>query len=459
MPDFCQPTGELALLDDPELFAGQAATFRVGGHFVGCDGGGDVSATVQVALSGPSNEPVSITVSSTSSPWSDPDGGLALAFGSSFTGGTLLVGTVTFTPEAAGRYHLNARFSPNLGSLQLDLATLIDGRGQTQTVPVPGACSWFDLWNGIELCLVFDSGGAGTLYCSYRGEPFAQLPATAVRPAEHALWTLDQYSDSVSLWSIDDDAGAQRRGEARLGLEVFDGGPVMMSFSPTLAADGDQLLMLSGQQVLLARATDAGLVVTDAGQLPVVFSQQSAALLTAGVGAIVGGLPYRGLEMMTTPPTFCLLDFAQGTTTCSVEPLLFGADRRVLWAFDGTSQRFSAFTFDGGINVSRADAWFSQDLPSMFSPGGPAFGDQTQLLFASYGAGLGYPTGIPFDVSAAAVVRIPVLAGGPQLQDLGVWPGAAASSRLASPPFSIGVSEGAVWQLVPGTQNLRYQAR
>lgn len=428
-PDICQPSGDLAILDEPELYLNQPVTVHLAARLAGCDGG--LTVDVQTAITDPVDHPVQSTVQIRSQPYSDDDGGLALAFGSPFDGGTLVLADVSFQPTELGLHHLVARFRPLAGTFQADLISMVDGRAAERTVAVANPCFWFDVWNGNPLCVsVVGNVVYGVLTVTRNGVTVLERPVLNVASSDAGLWTVDS-DGGLTLLAIDDDGGVRLLGNARLPQPLVSDPAIV---EPRVAADRDQLLLVADSSVYLARpSADGGLEIVPVAKLPVSFTEETSAILLAGEGAAIGGLP--GVTNGSTP-NLCLVSF-DGGVSCWNGPFVAAADRGVLWTIDAQTGTLSAATLSAGPVLSLQPAPFRQALTPILQ-GTEGLSNQAVFAFRSNGPSLGTSEGTLRSQSSRGVVRVPMLGPGPALEGFGRWP--------TGPDTFGGASPGCLWQ-------------
>jgi hypothetical protein len=454
-PDFCQSHEQLAVIAEPELYVGDAGTVRLAGLFVGCDG--PISAVGTV--SDPSNQTLPVELQVHSMPYAGTDGGLAFAFGSPADGGTLVLVDATFTPDAPAPHQLTVRFMPSLGTFQVDLLPMLDERRTIQTMTGPGLVTWLDLWAGMLMFTTYDTNLNGTLVVRRGPNEVLQVPELTLATSDAGLWVVSP-QDTVALFVTEADGGLTKQAETGLPPPfIRDAGLAIPGYAPLLATDSNQLLLVSGADVLLAApSADGGLELSAPARLPANFTEQASAILLAGEGALIGGI-----ATFPDARNLCLVDLHDGGVSCSTGPGVGGADHGVLWAM-AADRHFVALTLSPGPVVSQVTAPFRQTPPEMAEGGVPISLNDTMFFeFIDLGAAAptrtGLPLGVPFAVSFAQLVRVPVLAPQPAVAGYGRWPDAQPTTLTYPLPFPLSVSEGAVWQYLSASNTIRYQAR
>lgn len=441
VPDFCQPTAQLTLLEEPEIYEHSRATLHAVARVLSCDGGSDVAVDVDARMSGPDGGSVPASLKVTQEPFIDLDGGLSLVFnGFQLDGGALVRADVSFDTEDPGLYHFMLTFKPGLGNLQGQLLAMRDHRAQGPIgVRLPDfVCNNFDLWADAAVCQA-TTLQSNELVILRGGEIIGRHQNDAFLVSDAGLWTVENTPDAtVSLWALDPSGvWLAARGRVPPGFDTWQVG-----LGPALAAAGDSLLLFANSTLMVAHRD--GATVTFEPSLSIPFPQGApvAMLLREGEGALISeqnlGPPFPGV---------CVVSFADGGTSCRNDRFALGADRGVVWV-SSTAGEVSVLELDAGLQLVEHRTPFLQGFPQM-----PNFSQN--VMFLQSGNFISGTLGTPFTGSGVffasdVVVRIPVSSEPPSVEGFGRW---------STQTPAVGATERCYWQYEYFSQTLKYLPR
>jgi hypothetical protein len=416
IPVFCQPSGQLNLLSQPEVYENTTVTVHAGALVFSCDGGSDVAVDVEARVSSPEGRSLPARLTVNTAPYEDPDGGLAVIFFfSQFgmtniepDGGALVRADITFDVGDAGLYAMNLKFKPGLGSLQGEVLAMVDRRDHgVHALPMPYECGAFDRWGDLMPC---QEGNQLVVLRDDGGIAFTQMNDVFM-VTDAGLWTVEGgVSTSLSLWSLVDDQ-----------VQLVAHGPLPPSFTgwapgqgPAMAAGAGTMLLFWQNELVLASPSDGGIVIEPKAELlQLAQGGGYGMVLLPGEGAIVSDQGI-GPNMFS----FCTVSFRDAGASCRTDRFAIGADDDVLWVIDG-STAVTAYQLAPGPKLI--------EHPTPFHQGFTAFPNFSQSVLplqsdnASNSSTLGTPYANFDGFPIGALARIPQLTEPPTVASYGMF--------------------------------------
>ncbi|MFT3837433.1 MAG: hypothetical protein QM723_10605 [Myxococcaceae bacterium] len=203
--------------------------------------------------------------------------------------------TITFTPTRPGRYHLVARFQPDLGSVQQDVLVALDKTGVApNTIDVPALnCLQIDLSGDTLLCLdlVFYETWLRTIRA---GQVVDSVRANAFALSQDRVWLQGADDQSVSLYQLEADGTLSATGSAAIAING----------TPRIFASGDRALVVDMNSFIEVRfSPDAGFTLSPEIGLPPTNS---------GMGSGGQFVPDVGVTAVPTGAQVCSYSAAAG---------------------------------------------------------------------------------------------------------------------------------------------------
>ncbi|MFT3842275.1 MAG: hypothetical protein QM723_35120 [Myxococcaceae bacterium] len=441
IPVFCQPTAQLTLLEEPELYQHSKTTLHAVARVLSCDGGSAVAVDVNARVNGPDGGSVPVALKVTQEPFVDLDGGLSFVFGGfELDGGALVRAEMSFDTDDLGLYHFMLTFKPGLGNLQGQLVAMVDRRAQgPKGVTTPDTtCNNFDLWDDTAVCQA-TANASNDLVVLREGQAISRHQNDAFLVSDAGLWTVENTPNAtVSLWKLDGPGVAlAARGVVPVEFEKWGVGQ-----GPAMASAGDSLLLFANSELMLAHRNGATVTFQTVGAVPFPQGAPVAMLLREGEGAVVA-------EQNFAPsfPGLCVVTFADGGADCRNDRFALGADRDVLWV-TSTAGEVSVIELDAGLTLVEHRTPYLQGFPAM-----PNF--TQNVMFLQSGNFISSTLGTPFTGSGAffvsdPVARVPVFDGSPALEGFGHWSGQSPATGATSRCF---------WQYDYFSQTAKYLPR